>query len=61
MLFTMSGVRVGLVRPSACVSGKVTKLQGVFIPDGDYKSTKKLTWLAKVMDLADVGRRIIGG
>ncbi|CAM9482206.1 unnamed protein product [Scytosiphon promiscuus] len=31
--------------------GKVTKLHGVFIPNGDYKSTKKLTWLAKVPDL----------
>ncbi len=24
------------------------KLSGEFIPNGDFKSTKKLTWLAKV-------------
>lgn len=28
--------------------GKATKLSGEFIPNGDFKSTKKLTWLAKV-------------
>lgn len=26
------------------------KLSGEFIPNGDFKSTKKLTWLAKVTD-----------
>ncbi|CAN0244579.1 unnamed protein product [Pylaiella littoralis] len=31
--------------------GKATKLSGEFIPNGDFKSTKKLTWLAKVPDL----------
>lgn len=30
------------------IPGKVTKLSGEFIPNGDFKSTKKLTWLAKV-------------
>ncbi|CAM9278404.1 unnamed protein product [Ascophyllum nodosum] len=32
-------------------AGKATRLSGVFIPNGDFKSTKKLTWLAKVADL----------
>lgn len=31
-----------------CKPGKVMKLSGEFIPNGDFKSTKKLTWLAKV-------------
>eukprot|EP00752_Nemacystus_decipiens_P004043 g3702.t1 len=34
--------------------GKVTKLSGEFIPNGDFKSTKKLTWLAKVPDLVPI-------
>lgn len=29
-------------------AGKPTKLSGQFIPNGDFKSTKKVTWLAKV-------------
>ncbi|CAM9889371.1 unnamed protein product [Ectocarpus sp. 6 AP-2014] len=32
-------------------TGKAVKLSGEFIPNGDFKSTKKLTWLAKVPDL----------
>ncbi|CAM9975917.1 unnamed protein product, partial [Laminaria digitata] len=32
-------------------AGKATRLSGRFIPNGDFKSTKKVTWLAKVPDL----------
>ncbi|CAN0072889.1 unnamed protein product, partial [Sphacelaria rigidula] len=32
-------------------AGKATRLTGQFVPNGDFKSTKKVTWLAKVPDL----------
>lgn len=35
----------------ACCAGKATRLTGQFVPNGDFKSTKKVTWLAKVPDL----------
>lgn len=35
---------------SVCYTGKATRLSGRFIPNGDFKSTKKVTWLAKVRD-----------
>lgn len=54
--FARVGVVHLVIRSFVCVCmfvftlspGKVTKLSGEFIPNGDFKSTKKLTWLAKV-------------